>query len=592
MELPRPLAPWGSYLSLFPRDLALSLGPVLQRLSLAVGPLRVRRPSGEGDPDGFDGLDRRGPYDRLLPSEWLLAEEAPEEFLRRAAAGEHTFLHLSRPEPGGTRISVALFDAGPGQLGSPRIAQLAALIVLARRAEAAGARFGWAVLQEPDSPLLTEVTPAAVLRLLAAKTPFEATDAQIEAWSTRLSGWKELDDAWIVGVHRSGLPPVDRSASLLQISDALDPRARCVKVAVRRGGLPAGEVALDLPDDATCARLLRDPFGAEAPAPRRVAPGAAPASNLVFSGNGTKIFARGQDGEVLAIPVPNSPRAVPGRVRRYDIGTKTPVVAAGLAGRAVAVVTAHESGVVLHLTHRRDDSAFYQISFPEDSARAAGFQTVAGDRLQPLFQVRSRLLVLDGEGGLFRFQDEGGERSLLHLAPRTVAAVPFPFHVAWVEPAAPGRSARICISGGGSPSEVRDLEGYSADEAFFGCGGGLAHPQYGLVAVRRDERRWTIFFRDGSRELTPFSGSQVVGVGRIPGREDLGLLLLDEDRRTLVLTGLHGTRTLPPAASPIEHVTASHAAPYIAYSTMGGEVAIYSLKRNAVVARLVPEAEE
>jgi hypothetical protein len=591
MELPRPLAPWSPYLSLFPRDLALSLGPVLQRLSLAVGPLQVRRPSGEGDPDGFDGLDRRGPYDRLLPSEWLLAEEAPEEFLRRAAAGEHTFLHLSRPEPGGTRISVALFDAGPGQLGSPRIAQLAALIVLARRAEAAGARFGWAVLQEPDSPLLTEVTPAAVLRLLASKTPFEATDAQIEAWSTRLSGWKELDDAWIVGVHRPGLPPVDRSASLLQISDALDPRARRVKVAVRRGGLPAGEVALDLPDDATCARLLRDPFGAEAPVPRRISPGTTPASNLVFSGNGTKIFARGCDGEILALPVPNSPRAIPGRVRRYDIGQKTPVVAAGLAGRAVAVVTAREGGVFLHLTHKRDDSAFYQIGFPEDPARAAGFQPVAGDHLRPLYQVRSRLFALDGAGGLFLFQDAGGERSLLRLALRTSAAVPFPAHLAWVEPASPERSARICVSDGGPPSVVRELAGLSAEEAFFGCGGGLAHPRYGLVAVRRDERSWTIFFRDGSTELTPFSGSQVVGVGRFPGRGDPCLLLLEEDRRTLTLAGLHGAWRLPPVSSEIEHVAASHIAPTIAYSTANGEAAIYSLKRNAVLARLVPEGE-
>src|SRR5687768_17876785 len=45
------------------------------------------------------------------------------------------------------------FDAGPNQLGSPRIAQIAALIVLSRRAEAAGVRFAWGILQEPDAPL-------------------------------------------------------------------------------------------------------------------------------------------------------------------------------------------------------------------------------------------------------------------------------------------------------------------------------------------------------------------------------------------------------------------------------------------------------
>jgi hypothetical protein len=117
MDLPRPLAPWGAYLSIFPRDLALSLGPVLQRLSSALGPLKARRSSGEGEADGFDGLARRGSYDRLLATEWMLADEAPDEFTRRAVMGEHIFLRIHHPAPGGSRVSVALFDAGPAQLG-------------------------------------------------------------------------------------------------------------------------------------------------------------------------------------------------------------------------------------------------------------------------------------------------------------------------------------------------------------------------------------------------------------------------------------------------------------------------------------------
>jgi hypothetical protein len=589
MELPRPLAPWGPYLSLFPRDLALSLGPVLQRLSLAVGSLRVRRPSGEGDPDGFDGLDRRGPYDRLLASEWLLAEEAPEEFLRRAAAGEHTFLRTSRPEPGGTRISVALFDAGPGQLGAPRIAQLAALIVLARRAETAGVRFGWAILQEPEAPLATEVTPAAVLRLLASRTPHEATDAQIVAWSARLEGWRELDDAWIVGAHRLGPLPMTRSASHLQIWDALDPHARRVQVAVLRGGLPGREIALDLPEDAVCARLLRDPFGAEAPAPRRVAPGAAPASNLVFSGNGVKIFSRGRDGEVLAIPVPNSPRAAPGRVRRYDIGRKTRVVAAGLAGRSVALVTAGQGGVDLHLTHKRDTSAFDRIGFPDGGEETAPFCPGSGDRLQPLFQVRSRTFAVDGEGGLFHFQDVEGERALVCLAPRTVAAAPFREHVVWVEPASAERAARVCNSSTNFPERALPLEGFAAGEAVFGDGGGLADPHFGLLAVRRDESTWEVLFREGRRRFTGASG--VVGVGRLPRGTEPGLLLLDDDGKSLVLTGPDWSRRLPSVSAEIVQVAASPTSPAIAYATADGEVAIYSLRADALLARLVPETE-
>lgn len=134
MELPRSLAPWAPYLDLFPRDIGLALGPVVRRIALAVEPLAAHALSGSGDPDGFDGLSNRGSYDRLLASEWLLSEELPDEFLRRAAEGEHVFLKIGRREPVRSRLSVVLFDVGPNQLGSPRIAHLAALIVMARRA--------------------------------------------------------------------------------------------------------------------------------------------------------------------------------------------------------------------------------------------------------------------------------------------------------------------------------------------------------------------------------------------------------------------------------------------------------------------------
>jgi hypothetical protein len=57
--------------------------------------------------------------------------------------GEHLFLNRAHSSPIGTRASLALFDAGPSQLGSPRIAHIAALIVLANRADSAGSSFTW-----------------------------------------------------------------------------------------------------------------------------------------------------------------------------------------------------------------------------------------------------------------------------------------------------------------------------------------------------------------------------------------------------------------------------------------------------------------
>ncbi|HEX7181677.1 MAG TPA: hypothetical protein VF756_07530 [Thermoanaerobaculia bacterium] len=646
MDLPRALSPWGSYLTLFPRDLALSLGPVLQRLSSAVGPLRVRRSDTDGEVDGFDGLARRGPYERLLATEWLLADEMPEEFLRRASMGEHTFLKVSRPEPGGSRTSVAVFDAGPAQLGSPRIAQLAALIVLARRAEAAGVRFAWGVLQDPEAPLFPEVTESGVLRLLQSRTPHEASDAQIGAWRARLQGWKESDDVWMVGPPRLGALPAARGAAVLQIWDVLDPEARKVAVRVRRSpGTPQNEVSLELPDDSVCARLLRDPFVAAASPLRRLDRGLIPSSNLLFAGNGSKLFARAAGGGVVAFSLPHSPRAEMGPPLACDPGAFP--VAAGLAGKQVAVVTAGplspigasptvetprgaspspevpavsrgflemndaaaggdaprgvstvgrissgpKGDVILHTFHKRGGRG-PTVALPGlDEHRFHGGHGAEPTPLRPLLTAGGHEFLVDAAGGLFRLTEAGPHRGLQRVAARVSAVAAVSARLAFVEPAAAGSPARIAVVGGGGPAISVVLDG-PGDRAFFGYGGKLAHPEHGLVAVEHPRRMWEILSNhrsQGSTFLTPFETTQVVGVAWEPQRHEAGLVLLEEDWRTLLIAGRNWTRKLLTAPAEIEHVAVSSALPRIAYSTVSGEIAVCSLDREAPLFRLLPE---
>src|SRR5436305_4492742 len=151
---------------------------------------------------------------------------------------------------------LAVFDAGPGQLGGPRIAQIAVLLALARRAEAAGARFAWGILQQPGA-VLSQGTGAEGLRqFLRARTPHEASGPEIAAWRTRLEERPEWDEVWVVGAPRLGSPPDFPRASHLQIWDALDAGARQVGVTLKRAE-GAGEALLELPEDAVCVRLLR-----------------------------------------------------------------------------------------------------------------------------------------------------------------------------------------------------------------------------------------------------------------------------------------------------------------------------------------------
>lgn len=92
MQLPESLSPWRQWLEWFtPGQLPL-FADFLGRLNPLLGPLRGMHQGGVPEPEGLGNLQRRGPYERLLTSEWLLAEEVPDEFLRRAVAGEHLFL--------------------------------------------------------------------------------------------------------------------------------------------------------------------------------------------------------------------------------------------------------------------------------------------------------------------------------------------------------------------------------------------------------------------------------------------------------------------------------------------------------------------
>ena len=90
--LPKPLQPWTEALSIMRQEVIDGVGTWLAPLRALVGPLAIPRSTVSGDPDGLSGLTRRGSYERLVTSEWAVALEVPDEFLRRALMGEHVFL--------------------------------------------------------------------------------------------------------------------------------------------------------------------------------------------------------------------------------------------------------------------------------------------------------------------------------------------------------------------------------------------------------------------------------------------------------------------------------------------------------------------
>jgi hypothetical protein len=255
MQLPQSLQPWREWLQWFtPGQLPL-LADLFARLNPLLGPLRGMHQGGVPEPDGLGDLQRRGPYERLLTSEWLLAEELPDEFLRRAAVGEHLFLAPQYRTHQANRMIVVLFDAGPLQLGGPRLVHLALLILLARRAREAGAELRWGILQ--DRPHLHEFKDAAHLKqLLDARTYHTVSDEHWHGWRNWLAEQAyDSGERWLVGQR---LPATDASTCThrVHIQRSLDGHSLTFAV---QGGT-AREVALPNPEPRMALQLIKGEF--------------------------------------------------------------------------------------------------------------------------------------------------------------------------------------------------------------------------------------------------------------------------------------------------------------------------------------------
>lgn len=250
--LPAALQSWARWLDWLAPDQQQAVGDLLRRLHPALGAYRGPVQRGGDSVAGVDELRRRGPYHRLLLSEWAVADAASEEFLRRASSGEHLFLSPRHETPRADAGIVAVFDGGPSQLGAPRLAQVALWILLAQRAEAAGVGFAWGALDAPGA-LHPADSVEALRRFLAGRTFTRPAADLRDRWHASLIAAEIAHgERWLVGgeddprfSHRVRLQR-DLAGQLRMTIDS-----------------PAGRRGLDvlLPSAAPAQRLLRGEFG-------------------------------------------------------------------------------------------------------------------------------------------------------------------------------------------------------------------------------------------------------------------------------------------------------------------------------------------
>jgi hypothetical protein len=593
IDLPRDLAPWRASLDLFSPDVAEGLGPLLPRLALAIGPMRISRPTGDGEPDGFLGIARRGSYERLLLTEWLLADEAPLEFARRAATGEHAFFQLARRAPAHAMSSVAILDAGPLGLGAPRIAHLATLIVLAARAEKAGARFAWGLLHAPDRALFPAVTKESLQSLLAGRSAIGASAEDDAAWIERAAK-SQWEDAWIVGA-RSTVPGWKHGA--VEVRDLYDPERRALAVGVRSPGAPPRACEIDLPPDRIAARLLTDPFAPPPKAAPQPPPSVqpppkhlpVPTSNLVFAANGTKVFARSQHSEIISYSTTG------GRAKRYRPRGGGVVAAVGWVSRGCVMLVIDED--VLRIQHNvGDPEPMLSRSHRAPDSVAVVAPHICGP-LSPLIFTPAfgdEIFFADARRALFQITpDASGTRnhramatSVGRIAEEVAAVAPVGNRCVHV---GRGDDDRWRIAWSGTePKPTVDLEGDGTFEAHFGALG--ASDPLTVVAVQQRHDLWTVYqHAKAIDDLRPPQGARVVGAWRPVRDARPALIAIDPDQRTLLQIGSKGTSTLEVASAPIVDAVVSTTIPAIAYATTAGDVAIRSLAGNHRIGYFQPK---
>jgi hypothetical protein len=581
ISLPSSLSPWARQLNAFPLELGLALGPLVQRLAGAIQPLHLDDIAGADDPDGFDGLLNRGSYDRLISSDWLLADEVPEEFNRRAAMHEHLFLKIARREPAHAMGSLALFDSGPDQIGSPRLAHLAVLVALLRRAELARANFAWGILQNPEMALLKGSSESEIVELLRARSYTAATPNHLEAWLHRAMELNSPEEIWLIGGRVLDRIPATPPVSRILVEDVLDPAVRRVSVHVHSLKSKPRGVTLDLPENGACARLLRDPYLLAVAAPQK-SPTLIPSSGLVFAYGSRRVFGKSQN-TLLSFPVPNKPSDSPGRVKQHTVGGVGQVVAANRFGNSTVVVSAEE--LWLHITYIGKESYpvegnyFLRLDeFVRDKQDTSSFLFPCMRPPAPSGAQLS-LLVLDQHGNLFRLESAGDKRVALLEARRVIAFSSvggIPTYIAVNET---GSAVKLVSLGKETRNEVLQVDTIPARRAFFGFGAN-AQPPYGLFALELDPWRWAIYVTKGKRhEIHPEATQRVVGVIQDANYAE-ALVTLSEDRHIVTLKGVDWERTLFESPDSISQVTVSPGKPFIAYSTSKGDLSVHSLPHN------------
>jgi hypothetical protein len=587
MKLPASLTPWAKHLQIFPEEVSLTLGNYVRKISPFIAPINSNDEVVDGEPNGYDGVNRRGIYERLLLSELALADELGDEFIRRAVMGEHLFLNLAKISPSAKRVSIALFDAGAMQIGTPRIAHLAALIILARRAEAANAMFLWGVLQNEKQLIISDDTESSVKILLESRTPNDVCEEDISAWQEKLKEVDKFADVWLVGSKNLSQFSETKKFSRLYVDEISELEKTELELKIKSASGIEKQIILELPPHNICTRLLRNPFEIPNPITTQTKKLDGNVTNFFFDTTGTKLFVKLDSNTISTFAVHNLNSIQHIKPKHYKSYDKS-LVAIGRLKKSIAVASKVDNQTIrfeykkygmdlkqgLYRTNNVD------FSFPEDEKG-----------ILQLYSIRPRKFhcdeggFLDANRNLFILKDDKnssypqvGTVILTATNVLTVVQTDYKFMYVGCED---GNEHHHLVSIS-DIIERRSIAANKVRQAMFGRGENGDK----VLAIEDENGNWSVLEENDNLRIMHKPIGEVVGVYKdLKFAPNVGFFELSEDRKILEFTWAdERRRQILKSNEEILKIEFNPRNPILAYQT-AGELVIFSLTYKTAIGR-------
>jgi len=598
--LPTILRPWQPLIGRLDPDFSTGMADWLRRLDSLIEPAGQPAHAERGDPDGFDGLDRRGTLFRLRGSDWALADTLPLEFRRRLAMSELLYLRQSYREPRLSQRVLLLLDTGPDQLGIARLVHMALLFLFHHKVERRGAKLLWGSLQRSKLREPSTLDETEIRVLLDSRRLARPSSDDLNHILKKTAHDPQRDEVWMVGGPAcSDLLRITPLAHYLQVSEVPEDQGRAIRVGLTRAGtITERTLSLPRPDDRLAARCLRNPF------PKAGSPGAVdsnaidaqphPESTLALTDDGRHVLLRLSNGGIIGLHLPNSVKAPSVQPVVFTPDPDESVVAATWRSKRLWVATVTETGFLrTYAIGRKTDRRFVKVYGFEASQR---FDPVPPHIMPALAMgatARHEIdVVLDGRGLPYAPSKDDQAKPTLKLVSDSPVAAMSGGAVALIQDDADDGRARVAIRSIANPFvealTVSTSDALKPRRICVGTPNSTTFLNYRtLTGVETSAGELVLF--EGTAQIDRITlpqGARWIGLLNVWIEERrLGFVILEADGRTLSFVSTHVHKQLLQTYAPITAAAANITSGHVAALTASGSLTVYSAGRHMVIFR-------